>query len=197
MLAAAPIGPVLVVVLQKTLRYGRWSGVATGCGAAVVDTAYAAAGLFALSLVRGFVSEHEAALLIAGGCILLLVGFFMSRGEKKPLSLEEENQTRFTNAGFAVQACGCALSNPGAIALMFTYLAVAGLQADTLEAPVWAVLLCVAAGEMLWWTIVTGAVSRFVHITPRTLERSSRIAGVAVIAIGAALAVKGLIMILR
>lgn len=46
---AAPVGPIGLLVIQRTLRHGRAVGLVTGLGAAVADAAYGAVGAFGVS----------------------------------------------------------------------------------------------------------------------------------------------------
>ena len=194
---AIPIGPVLVLVLEKTLSRGRWTGVVTGVGSALVDTMYATAGLFALSLVSGLIDRYQPWIMLAGGLLVVAVGCFMSLSKAETGKSVSKLKTRYTAVGYAFQAMGCALSNPGAIAVMFAALAFAGLDAVTVSAPVWGVLLCVFAGEMLYWTVLTGLVGRFVHVTREGVHKVSRVAGIVVAALGLVLIVRGIILLLR
>ena len=139
-LAALPPGPVLMLVIQKTLNHGRWSGFFTGLGAMVIDTLYAAIGFYALGFVRDFIDSHTA--------------------------------------------------------LILGYLAFFGLDVNSAECPVWALLPCIAAGEATYWFCLTGFVHRFWHLKPRSLGRMNRISGIVIGVVGLGLMIKGLTMIL-
>lgn len=194
---AIPIGPVLLLVLEKTLGRGRWFGLCAGAGSAVVDTTYAAAGLFALSFVSGFIDRYEPWIMLFGGLLVVGVGCFMALTKSPSRGSASKLRTRYTAAGYAFQAMGCALSNPGALAVMLAALAIAGLDASTIASPVWAILLCTFGGEMLYWFVLTGSVSRFVHVTGEGVRKVSRVAGAIVAVLGLVLIVRGLLMLLR
>ena len=179
-LAALPPGPVLMLVIQKTLNHGRWSGFFTGLGAMVIDTLYAAIGFYALGFVRDFIDSHTALILLAGGAVVTLIGVWMTF-RRVPAVYEGDIRTSHkAKAGYAGQAMVCALSNPGALA----------------ECPVWALLPCIAAGEATYWFCLTGFVHRFWHLKPRSLGRMNRISGIVIAAVGLGLMIKGLTMIL-
>ena len=193
---ALPFGPVLVFVMEKTLSRGRWNGVAAGCGSALVDTAYAAAGFFALSFVSGFIESHKNVMLICGGAVVLLVGIMMFCRTKNVCSNEyRAKKTRYTSFGYMFQTMGCALSNPGAFAVMLAALALTGLNAESVKSPVALILVCVFCGEVGYWTLLTGLVSRYVRLTPETLRKVSRYAGIIVLLFGIALIINGLILL--
>lgn len=189
---AVPIGPVLLLVLEKTLSRGRKWGLVTGVGSAVIDTAYAAVGLYALSIVREYVIGHEDIFMTVGGVIVVIIGLWMAL--RKPDNVRQREFKGKTAASYALQAAGCALSNPGAIVFSFSLLAFFGLGAETDKAPVWVILLCVFLGEMLWWNFLTFALVHFKKFSRKTIRRLSHIAGWAIVAFGIFLIVKGLLL---
>jgi len=191
---AVPAGPVLLFVIQKTLHYGRWAGFAAGLGSAVIDTLYAAIGLLAMSFISNFISGHSAVIFLAGGCLVIFIGMMMYRKKKDPESLEDKD-SHLTSAGFSIQAMGLVLSNPGALAIMMAALAMAGLSAENVEAPVWAVLACVFAGECSYWKTVSYLLDRFINLTPSTVGKMSRVSGLLIVLIGAGLVVRGIILL--
>ncbi len=71
---AAPLGPVNILVMQRTLSSGRKIGWLSGAGAAVADGLYAAAAVSGVSLVAGFLADNQVWLQLAGGIILILLG---------------------------------------------------------------------------------------------------------------------------
>lgn len=71
-LASVPLGPIGVLLIQRTLNKGRWSGLVSGLGAAFSDTIYAIIAVFSLSYVVTFIREQE--FLIQIFATLLLIG---------------------------------------------------------------------------------------------------------------------------
>ena len=191
--AAVPAGPVLLLVLQKTLGRGRAAGILTGLGSAFADTIFAAAGLFTLSLIDDFITRHESLIMEVGGVLILLIGLriFLKGKEIHPSGADENRGLSLF--GCTLQAAGTALSNPAALAYMLGLLSVLGLVAGGIKAPVWAVLAAVACGEIAYWTALTLAVSRWLHLNDRTLVIVGRIAGAGIMCFGVVLAVKGIL----
>ena len=192
--AAFPVGPVLILVLQKTLRRGRWAGTVAGIGSALVDTLYAAIGLYALTLLRDFIAKETPYIMLFGGILVCMLGVMLFIKDASA-GLEDE-ESHFTMAGYAVQTAGCALSNPAAVAVMMAILSVFRLDAQNLTSPIWAVLLFVFLGEMLYWFCLSEAVGKFMRVRPRTLRIFSRICGAAISAFGVVLTVKGIIALI-
>ena len=76
--ASIPVGPVAILVIQKSLSKGYKAGFVTGLGASVVDTLFAVIAVFALAFTQKFLSDHEVVILLAGGVILIGLGLAMT-----------------------------------------------------------------------------------------------------------------------
>ena len=81
MIASAPMGPVGVLCVQRTLNKGRWFGFVTGIGAAVSDIFYAGITGFGMSFVMDFVNDaqNKFYLQIVGSVVLLVFGIYTWR----------------------------------------------------------------------------------------------------------------------
>ena len=76
---AAPIGPVNLIVIRRTLRYGPVNGFLSGGGAAAGDALFAVIAAFGITQAIDFVIRIETLLQIVGGCFLLGLGLRMRR----------------------------------------------------------------------------------------------------------------------
>ena len=68
---AAPVGPIGVLVIQRTLRHGVPTGLATGLGAAVADATYGAVGAYGVTGLMAWLHGARVPLALAGGAFLL------------------------------------------------------------------------------------------------------------------------------
>ena len=59
-IASAPMGPVGILCIQRTLNKGRWYGFATGLGAAISDMLYALITGLGMSFIMDFISSPQA-----------------------------------------------------------------------------------------------------------------------------------------
>lgn len=193
--AAAPVGPVLLLVVQKTLCRGKIAGMLTGFGSALADSAYAAVALVALSLAQNFMLRHQAVLMVTGALLLALVGFSMYTSNIK-IDRAENGQGGFSLAYCPFQAIATALSNPAAIVLVAGLLGLARLGSDRVSTPVPLLVLAVFIGELSYWAFVVLMLSGFVRISERKLGVATRIAGMAVWVFSAILLVRGALMLL-
>lgn len=81
--ASAPMGPVGVLIIQRTLNKGRWYGFVTGMGAAMSDLFYAVICAVGLGLIMPFVEEHMPLLQIGGSVLLFVFGLYTYRTKPK------------------------------------------------------------------------------------------------------------------
>ena len=78
-IASAPMGPVGVLCIQRTIRKGRAYGIATGAGAALSDILYAIVTGFGMSFVMDFIDNKENLfwLKLLGSVMLLFFGLYV------------------------------------------------------------------------------------------------------------------------
>lgn len=78
-LISAPMGPVGVLCIQRTMNKGRWAGFYTGLGAAISDLMYSLLAGFGLSIVIDFIEANQNPLQIAGSIVLLVFALYLLR----------------------------------------------------------------------------------------------------------------------
>ncbi len=194
--ASVPIGPIAILVLQKSLSYGHKAGFATGLGATTVDTTYAILSIFALAVAQNFLNTYETFIFLIGGIIVAALGWSMAF--KDPFrKMKPGEEERGASIKDYLQAVATALSNPGAIFVMFALFAFFGVDAEDKGFRVFPIILAVAAGSMAYWF----AFSRVFGTWRRAIDFKSliwlnRIAGVVLMIIGIALFGEGLFELL-
>jgi threonine/homoserine/homoserine lactone efflux protein len=171
---AAPVGPIGVLCIRRTLTAGPLAGLATGLGAATADAAYGAVAAFGLTIVSSFLVDQGAWLRLVGG------GFLCYLGVRTPLSTPAADASPVRTMSLAaayVSTLALTLTNPATI---LSFVAVfAGLGAGLNASGGAAVLVVggVFAGSTLWWLILSGGVSlvrsRFDAIARRWVNRLS------------------------
>ena len=140
--ASAPIGPVAILVLQKSLSYGQKSGFVTGLGATTVDTTYAMVSIFALAIAQDFLEAHETAIMLIGGTILVALGCSMAfKDPFRKMKYGEEERGASIKDYF--QAVATALSNPGAILVMFALFAFFKIDVDKTSFKMFPIILSI------------------------------------------------------
>ena len=192
MCASAPIGPIAILVVQKSLSKGHKAGFISGLGASVVDTLYAFIAIFALAFAQKFIDEHQNAILLVGGVVLAIVGLTMAFSDPFR-KMKDDGDSSVSPKDFG-QAVAMGLSNPMAIFVMLTLFAFFGLAND---APhnwrVTPIILSVSAGSVAYWFSISWLLSRFrKNFRMRTILWISRITGAIIVIIGIALLGQGL-----
>ena len=160
-IASAPMGPVGILCIQRTLNKGRWYGFITGVGAAISDTIYA----LIVGLGMSFIMEplqnpaNQFILQISGSIILLLFGIycFMSNPTKK---LHKSGKTKGTLFHNGLTAFLVTFSNPMIIFLFMATFAQFALIQPSRPVEMGVGLLCIPIGALLWWYGLTWLISK-------------------------------------
>ena len=194
--ASVPLGPIAILVLQKSLSEGHRAGFMAGLGACLVDTLYAVIAMFALAFAESFIEDHRILIMVGGGIIVVLLGCSMAF--KDPFrKMKEEHQTPSYFLKDFFQAVIMGISNPGAIFVIFALFAFFGIQLEPHDFRVAPILLSLSGGSALYWFLFSWAFSRFrKNFKLSTLLWLNRAAGVIVIIIGIALVAEGVLDIL-
>jgi threonine/homoserine/homoserine lactone efflux protein len=194
--ASIPVGPVAILVVQKSLSKGHRAGFVTGLGASVVDTLYAVIAVFALAFTQKFLSDHEVVILLAGG--LILIGLGLSMALKDPFRKMKADGTTKASATDFMQAVLMTISNPGAIFVMLALFAFFGITEHSPSTwHVAPILLSVAGGSVVYWFLLSWGLGHFRNkFTMNTILWISRVTGALVVIIGIVLLTQGLFKVI-
>lgn len=151
-IASAPMGPVGVLCVQRTLNKGRWYGFVTGIGAAASDIIYALITGLGMSFIMDLITEPQTLffLRIFGSIMLLGFGIYCWRSDPtKKIHISGKQKGTLVHNG--VTAFFVTFSNPLIIFLfMATYAQFSFIIPDH---PLEMLLgyLCIVAGALMWW----------------------------------------------
>jgi threonine/homoserine/homoserine lactone efflux protein len=152
---AAPVGPIGVLCIRRSLAEGRQIGLATGLGAATADAAYGCVAAFGLTTVSGFLVGQRWWLAFLGGLFLCYLGIrtFIS----KPAEAAAVRSSGLLSAYFSTLLL--TVTNPLTILSFAAVFAGLGLAAipDYLAAS--ALVAGVFLGSALWWLLLSSGVS--------------------------------------
>ena len=81
LLISAPMGPIGVLCIQRTLAKGRWNGFFTGVGASLSDLFYCLLVGLGMSFITDFVETNRNILQIIGSSVLLIYAIFLIRSK--------------------------------------------------------------------------------------------------------------------
>ena len=175
---AAPVGPIGLLVIQRTLDHGRVVGLAAGLGAAAADACYGAVGAFGVAAVTNALQAARVPLAVLGGMLLL----WLAWRSFSAVPAEQAAEVRATPglaASFAATFV-LTLSNPATI---LSFIAIFGAMGARQSPPGSAfaplpMVLGVLLGSALWWLVLSTAVARLRHrVDVRARRWVGRISG--------------------
>lgn len=165
---AAPIGPIGILCIQRTIsgRYGL--SLMTGLGAGVADTVYGAIAGFSLVSIANFIAQYEFYLRLFGSVLLGWIGFSIFRSPLRHDPLETRSKETFFH-GFT-SAFFLTLSNPIALIVFAAAFTVMGVspQSDSLDQSL-VLVGGVFVGANGWWF----ALSTTIHLIHHKLSETN------------------------
>lgn len=182
---AAPIGPIGLLCIQRTLARGRLSGFVTGLGAATADAIYASMGAFGLAFVANFLVSEQVWLRLVGGAFLIFLGVRIAlRKAVEKSSPADKNQRLANDYGTTVVLT---LTNPTTIisfAAIFAGLGLANQKGDYVGAA--ALVSGVFVGSTIWWLVLSSAVNTVRHkLSPSRMRLVNLLSGGLIVVYGA------------
>lgn len=182
---AAPVGPIGLLCIRRTLGHGRSAGFAAGLGAAVADSLYACVAGFGLTAVSNALVAGRGPLRLVGGAFLVYLGFRAFRST--PRDDAEANGGRSLGKAFA-STFVLTITNPATILSFVAAFAALGLGQKT-EGYGAAVSLVagVFVGSAAWWLGLSQGVGLFRRrVSSRVLVWINRGSGVVILGFGVA-----------
>ena len=196
--ASAPVGPIAILVIQKSLSKGHKAGFITGMGACVVDTVFSIIAIFALAAAQKLIDDHRELILLVGGIVVTILGWSMSTSDPfRKVRSSEDDKSSISVTDF-LQAVAMGISNPGAIFVIFALFAFFGIgPLDRTDWRVAPIIISVSLGSAFYWFVTTWLLSRFrKRFRLRTILWINRLTGGIIIIIGIALIGEGLFRII-
>jgi len=159
-LVSAPMGPVGMLCVQRTLLKGRWHGFVSGLGAALSDVLYAAITGLSIGLVADMIEVYQKPINIFGCIVLGIFGFFIFKSNPEK-NLRKHKSAKSSYIQYFITAFLLTFSN-ALIVLLFL-----GLFARfTFALPTNSFLHIIyglggiALGAIVWWFLITYLVSK-------------------------------------
>lgn len=159
-IVSAPLGPVGVLCIQRTLNKGRWYGFLTGIGASISDIIYALVTGYGMSFIADFLARHIYPLQIVGSLLLLLFGIYTFRSNPVK-SIRPVSKQKGTYIHNMVTAFLVTLSNPLIIFLFIALYARFGFVTKDIKIFEQVLgYLAIIIGAITWWFTITLLVSK-------------------------------------
>jgi threonine/homoserine/homoserine lactone efflux protein len=153
---AAPVGPIGVLCIRRTLADGQASGLVSGLGAATADAMYGCVAGFGLTFISGILIDQQTWLRFFGGLFLCYLGI------KTLLSKPVEQEANVRGTGLLASYVSTFLltvTNPMTIlsfAAIFAGLGLANTGGSYASALI--LVLGVFLGSAAWWLFLSGGV---------------------------------------
>jgi threonine/homoserine/homoserine lactone efflux protein len=174
---AAPVGPMSLLCMQRTLGGGRATGLAFGAGIAAADFTYACVGALGLTAVSSLLLAGGDGRRLAGALVLIYFALRILRARPEAATSKKFNGPLWR--GFA-SASLLTLANPPTILFFAGLFASVAALSNFEQAAVFA--LGIFIGSMLWWLALTSLVAgSAAKLAPHVLAWINRLAGVTLI----------------
>ena len=183
-MVSAPLGPLGVLCIQRTINKGFLSGFVSGFGAAIADIIYASIAGFGISIIADFLEAQQLIIRAVGGIILVVLGYmiFMSN----PVNQLRRHKTKKSSyLGDFISSFFITITNPLTVVVFGVAFTSVGLnEGNSLESVV-LILSGVFFGALFWWMGLTFLVNIFRNkIRLRNLWWINKITGVLVAIFG-------------
>ena len=164
---AAPVGPVGLLCIRRTLQKGLVIGFVTGLGAAVADTIFGAVAALGVAAILEFMQRYDIIIRMIGGWLLLYGAYHIWRDQPKSpidpyrfvnkvIHLTKENMFVSALKAF-LSGLAVTLTNPVTIFAILAVVAAFGHMESTLDA--YTIIIGIFAGSALWWILLSGGIA--------------------------------------
>lgn len=155
------LGPVGILIIQRTVNRSQLSGLFSGLGAALSDTIYAGIAGFSVAMIIHFIQENEILFKTGAAVIFVILGAIVlfSHPGKYPLKSKQKGEGHFKNF---ITSFLLAITNPTIIFVHLALFAGFGIALDASNpGNAFLIMSGFLTGAVLWWVTLTGIISRF------------------------------------
>lgn len=182
---AAPVGPIGLLCIRRSIIDGRLAGLFTGLGAATADTLYGLIAALGVSAVTSSLLRHAHSIQFVGGLFLVLLGLRLIRARVSAGDGRSAHTPSLHSAYFS--SLVLTLANPITVFAFVGIFSALGIGFTT-PGHEWSASLLVGGiflGSCTWWLLLSGAASWLAgRINERTLRLMNWTAGGLIIAVG-------------
>ncbi|MGW8301321.1 MAG: LysE family translocator [Desulfobacterales bacterium] len=156
---AAPVGPIGILCIQRTLSGGNVQGLVTGLGAATADALYGFIAAFGLTFISNFLVDQSIWFRIIGGFFLCYLGIraFLRKPQERTISVANSTILSAYGTTFFLT-----LTNPMTILFFAGIFAGLGIVSESIHyASAGLMVIGVFSGSGAWWLLLSGATGIF------------------------------------
>ncbi len=181
---AAPVGPIGLLCIQRSLHDGLRIGLLTGLGAALADGVYGLIAGLGLTAVSSWLIEYQSWIQCLGGLFLIYLGIQFLRKKATP-----ESKAKYETSGIKALSSTFLLTitNPMTVLSFIAVFAGLGLgSGKTNFIHAFALVFGIVAGSALWWLILSTSVAHILRhkLSSRALLGINKFSGLIMLALG-------------
>jgi threonine/homoserine/homoserine lactone efflux protein len=180
---AAPVGPMGVLCIRRTLIRGSLAGFVSGLGVATADACFAAVAAFGLTSISSLLVDHQSSIRLIGGLFLCYLGTKTLRSRAWSGDPNDESVAKGGLAGAYSSTFALTLTNPTTIISFAAIFAGFGVS----EPGVGAISLVagVFLGSALWWLVLVLGMGKLrLRFGPQQLTWVNRLSGAVLFGFG-------------
>lgn len=180
---AAPVGPIGVLCINRTLRAGLMVGLLSGLGAALADAIYGCIAGFGLVAISEWLLGIQTPIRWVGGAFLIFLGIKTFLAPPQDVSAPDKANSLWQDFASTLVLT---LTNPATIIsfiAIYTSLGIVDHNASYKEAL--AIVLGVFLGSLAWWCVLCSGISVIRHkLSQTTLKRINHLSATILLAFG-------------
>jgi threonine/homoserine/homoserine lactone efflux protein len=185
LMVSMPLGPIGIILINRTIKRGILSGFFSGLGLATADTLLAVLAALGFTVILSFINKERFIISIIAGLIIIGIGLkiYLSNPVKDIRHREKANKSLWRDY-YSVFVLS--ISNPYTIFIFVAFFSGVHVGGDVKpELVPFFLIPGVLIGTISWWFFLSYFVSRFKkNIRLRVIVRVNKVAGIAVIVIG-------------
>lgn len=180
---SAPMGPVGIFCIQRTLDKGRLSGFYTGVGAAVSDLIYCLLTGFGLSFIEGFINDYRPQIQFFGACVLIAFGIWLVRKQPSSQVCADKDEGLPSREADILKGFALTFSNPLILFLIIGLFAQFNFVIEDMKFYHYVLgFIGIISGAVGWWWTVTYFVDKLRgHFNERTMKLINRCVGIIIL----------------
>jgi threonine/homoserine/homoserine lactone efflux protein len=180
---AAPVGPIGVLCIRRTLSDGRFVGILSGLGAATADAFYGCIAGFGLTFISNFLISQRFVIRLVGGLFMCFLGIktFLTKPAFEATHVKHQGLLGAYASTFFLT-----LTNPMTIlsfAAIFAGLGLAGSRSSFFSAGV--LVFGVFCGSTTWWLMLSSLIGLFrTKFNYSAMRWVNRVSGIVILGFG-------------
>lgn len=184
LMVSAPMGPIGVLCVQRTLNEGQMRGFISGIGASLSDLLFAIVAGLGMGFIMDFLEANHYPIQIVGSIILVVFGYYIYKSNPAE-QLQKQDQKKSPYWRNLISAFFLNLTNIGILFFFIAMFARFNFIDPNNSSKNAIGILCIGVGAITWWLIISTIVNAVRKVfNPRGLKVFNKILGIVLICVG-------------